>query len=239
MWSDQVRVLDDGRDASWVRRRLPADDERPRVPAIGDVVPSGFASYTRLLHPVEHDGELATWADVARRIGRPLDALTRWSALAEGYDVGAPVAGSLPVEHLAALCDVLAARSGPDQECIFALWEGWPGWRTLEVPSLLLVAVPARPDVSGAPRVSFGGRAHVLVAAPLSAAIGMSYPDTPGQWWAQSPTAFWPTDRSWFVVTDPSRECTLIGGSIALREDLIAARGLECWPVRVTDRLEE
>ncbi len=239
MWRSRVRVLDDVRAAQWVTRRLPPAGTWPTQPSVGDVVPSGFAAYTRVLHPVEQDGTARTWGEVARELHRPMHGLLRWEALAHGAEVGTPSTGSLPVEQLAALCDVLSAHTTRERDCVFALWEGWPGWRTLDAPALLSPAADGPPDVSRAPRVFFGGRAHVLVAGPLSATLELSYHDAPGQWWAQSPTAFWPADRTWCVVTDPTRECTLVGGSVALREDLVAAADLECWPVQAADRMAD
>ncbi|MCV2393576.1 hypothetical protein OEB99_04580 [Actinotalea sp. M2MS4P-6] len=237
MWRSRVRVLGDVRAAEWVTRRLPPTGLWRDDPAVGDVVPSGFPAYTRLLHPVERGGATSTWADAAREVGCDLHALTRWAELAASGASGAPSTGTLPVEQLAALCDLLGTHTQRPDECTYALWEGWPGWRAIDPPALLAPRAGAPPDVRSAPRVFFGGRAHVLVAGPLSAALELSYHDAPGQWWAQSPTAFWPVDRAWCVVTEPARECTLVGGSVALREDLLAAADLECWPVRVVDRM--
>lgn len=232
MWSDDVRVLGDIRSAAWVARRL---GEASTPQCVGDVVPSGFAAYARVLHPVQAaDGTVASWAEVAERSGRPLGATTRWADLAAGGPGPEPARGTLPVEQLAALCDLLDVHTTVD-ECTFALWEGWPGWEPPVPGSPGGAGWP--PDLSQVPRVRFAGRDHVLLAGPLSAVLPMSYHDEPGQWWAQSPTAFWPDDRGWCVVTDPSGQCTFVGGSVALAEDVLAAADLEAWPVRPSDRL--
>lgn len=129
--------------------------------------------------------------------------------------------GSLPVEQLAALCDVLAAHTRTPEGCTFDLGAAWPGWRE-PWPD-------GRGEGAGEPQPGS------LVAAPLDEALPLGYCDAPGWWWARSPAAFWPDDRAWFVATAPDLTDTLVGGSVALREDLVAAADLDAWPARATD----
>lgn len=119
--------------------------------------------------------------------------------------------GSLPVEQLAALCDALTAHTPAPDACTYDVGEAWPGWAT-------------EPDGHGP-----------LVAATLEAAVPLGYCDVPGRWWARSPAAFWPDDRSWYVATAPDLADTFVGGSVALREDLLAVADLDAWPARATD----
>lgn len=128
--------------------------------------------------------------------------------------------GSLPVEQLAALCDVLAAHTRATDGCTFDLGEDWPGWHA---------PWPGEGGGDG-DRPSSG-----LVAAPLAEAVPLAYSDAPGRWWARSPAAFWPDDRAWYVATAAGLDDSLVGGSVALREDLLAAAGLDAWPARATD----
>ena len=79
----------------------------------------------------------------------------------------------------------------------------------------------------------------ITAVALFGAYVTSVFADVPGRWWAQSPTLFWPADRAWCVATAPDRQCTLVAGSIALVEDLLAAAGLEVWPVAGTDRMPD
>lgn len=224
MGSAPVRVVTDPRAAEWLIRRLDAAPGGSSAGTrVGQLLPAGFAAYLRVLHPVSDGQSSLTWAQVAARRGRRLHALAAWDELALA-GVGEPSLGSLPVEQLAALCDVLAGHTADPDDCTFALWRGWPGWTAL--------ALPADP-----PGVRFAGREHVLVGGPLGAAVPLSFSDTPGRWWAQSPTGIWPADRAWCVTTDPDRRCTLVAGTVALAEDLLAASELEVWPVDPRDVL--
>jgi hypothetical protein len=225
MVPDRVHVLDDAQAAVWMVRRLLAgsvagarDGSEPQ--RVGDLVPTGYPAYARVLHPVLGGADEETWADVAELRGCELGPWTAWSDLA-GPGTGEPTVGSLSPEHLAALCDVLAEHTVTPGECTFALDPSWP-------------AVPASGRTG---TLVLGGRGHVLVGGPLSSAVPLSFSDAPGQWWAQSPTVWWPQDRGWCVTTAPDRRCTLVGGSVALVEDLLAAAALEVWPVDVDDRL--
>jgi hypothetical protein len=238
MPDSQVHVLGDTGPAMWLARQLPDDDVRTGDVRVGDLLPAGFGAYARVLHPFEDSDQPRTWAEIARQNGRDVHALDDWSDLGASSG-GAPVQGSLPLEQLAALCDILGAHTDTPDECIFALWEGWPGWRPLTPPPMLAARAGAPLDISHAPRVRFGGREHVLVSGRLSETVALSYSDRPGRWWAQSPTGFWPADRRWCVITHPARTCTLVAGSVALVEDVLAASGLEAWPVGPDDKLPE
>lgn len=135
--------------------------------------------------------------------------------------------GGLPVEQLAALCDALAPHTQTPDRCTFDLGDDWPGWR------------PPGPGSPGGDETRGAGPVPgMLVAASLEDAVPLAYSDEPGRWWARSPAAFWPDDRSWYVAASPHLTGTLVGGSVALGEELLAVAGLDTWPVRPTDPAE-
>ena len=83
----RVRVLDDAQAAVWMVRRLRAgsvdgarDDSGSQ--RVGDLVPTGYPAYARVLHPVLGGATEATWADVAVLRGRELGPWTIWPDLA-------------------------------------------------------------------------------------------------------------------------------------------------------------
>ena len=51
----------------------------------------------------------------------------------------------------------------------------------------------------------------------------------------QSPNLFWPRDRAWCVASEIDLFCTLVAGSNALAEKLIANPRLEVWRVFADD----
>jgi hypothetical protein len=50
------------------------------------------------------------------------------------------------------------------------------------------------------------------------------------------PTLIWPSDRAWFVATDPDQDSTLVGGSGRLVAAVLDYPGFEVWPVAAGDR---
>jgi hypothetical protein len=53
----------------------------------------------------------------------------------------------------------------------------------------------------------------------------------------RSPNLFWPADRAWFVATEVDFDPTLVGGSIALLDDLLRSSVLETTEVEPTAEL--
>lgn len=145
---EQLTAVADPEEAgAWIGRRL-----RDDFGAVTRTVPSGFAAYARILHPVitSHPVELdvppdvvpvgiQSWADVCLHTHRVPHALMQWHAISTPEPgVSLPLTpegrwsevdtnpGNLGAEALATLLEVLTPFTGP-QDCYHALWEGY-GW---------------------------------------------------------------------------------------------------------------
>jgi hypothetical protein len=220
----------------WIAQRV-----SPNLGTVGAVVPHGFPAYARILHPVETDGRPLTWAQVCAHTGRIPHPLMQWAAITAGHwDGGDVLVGNLAPVALGPLLDVLAPATG-DQDCFHALWEGW-GWvdgTGVRIVSSTddgqVTAAPPRAgiaaDVRALPRLRLPGRDHLLFRGPLRAALD------PGWFEPQSPSLLWPADRSWCVGTEIDFDSTLVGGSADLVEAVLAAPGLDSWPVGPDDDL--
>jgi hypothetical protein len=163
-----------------------------------------------------------------------------------------PETGNLPPAELGDLVDVLTGFTAQD-DCFHAVWEGW-GWLDGRGVAYLTAetgrwgrraspgAVPPAlaPEVLAGPRLRLPGRDHVLFRGPLRAAlsIGHEHPGG-GVFWPQSPSLLWPADRSWCVATEIDFDSTLVAGSRALIDAVLAAADLEAWPVGPEDDLTE
>ncbi|MFF2623804.1 hypothetical protein [Oerskovia jenensis] len=199
---------------------------RPRLGDPGTVagcVPSGFAAYARI-------PDVPAWAE-EEGIGSLY--------LGRSERTGP--------EQMDLLLDALAPFTG-DQECHFALWTGY-GWlydhgTRPEDSTSFAVLTYAIDDVGegDAPGSSFAlaqaqaeARVRALRAAHQAerpAAPMLALPHRDYHLWhgplvaatafatmSQSPTLWWPDDRSWFVCTELDTVATDLGGS----EDLVAA----------------
>jgi hypothetical protein len=61
-----------------------------------------------------------------------------------------------------------------------------------------------------------------------------------GPWtrWHQTPNLWWPHDRAWFVATEIDFDSTLVGGSHALIDALLANDALEALEITLDTRLD-
>lgn len=148
-----MRPTDDLTRAAWIAPRLSGWG------TVSCVVPTGFAAYARVLHPVtatrvitefpySAETRRLRWADVAAARGTTVHPAVQWAALAgesdQGVDVGddwaadAPSVGDLDVEALARLAGLLAA-AGPTAGATAAVWTGFGSLRPASIG--LMVAI--------------------------------------------------------------------------------------------------
>ena len=134
--------------ADWLGPRL-----RRFGSAVTAVVPDGFPSYVRILHPARGAAD------------RPV----RWNG-------ELPPDGNLPAELLRILCGVLVEHTSTTESCWFCLWDGY-GW-LYGSPSVAVMgrrgSIPVPPafpaEVLDGPRVRLLGRDYLLFAGSLAAA---------------------------------------------------------------------
>lgn len=249
VWSADVAA------GAWIAPRLGSFGQ------VASVVPRGFGAYARVLHPVrDGDDHASTWVQVCQVTDRDAHALMQWQSIStprvqdgsgrapsvgRDWEGEEPEVGSLETVALEALCQVLAAHTAPGVGCCFALWEGW-GWiaGSPAVASFWpqghrdqIIAPAFDQEVMRGPRLRHPGRDYLLFTGPLHAAALMGCWPQPDWFDAQSPNLFWPSDRSWCVATEIDFNSTLVAGSPALIDAILAAPGLEAWPVESHDML--
>lgn len=247
-----MRVLDDPSPGSWIAPRL------THWGRIDGIVPGGFDAYARILHPLgDPPADPSTWrprrwADVAARTGVPLGPRTRWHQVIGADDPWAresaawagdrPAEGTLAVPHLLALASHLAPHTRTPAACLFAMWEGWGalnGGGALVTAGGAAVPLPrAFTDAEwAAPRLELPDRTYLLLAGPLDAVGELSQPPGEPVSWAQSPALLWPEDRAWCVATEIDYDSTLVGGTRAAVEAVLADPLLEAFEVQPSDSL--
>lgn len=162
-----------------------------------------------------------------------------------------PEVGCLGRSMVEALADVVSRHTVATEATFVAFWVGfslWPkAWFGLPttrrpVRESYLFERPLAEVVTlcaEAPAVAYALGTPTGSAIALSSA-GRSWVPTPDeqfesmaahQW--QNPSAWWPADRAWVTSTDIDLDSTLVGGSRALLDDLLADDRLEVlpWPV--------
>ena len=216
---------------------------------VGSLLPQGFESYVRLLHPaVSVEEGPIQWATVAEWSGGTMHSKVQFAELARtrsGFGLGPapweepPPAGELPTELLSYLCEVLAGYTTTRRRCLFCLWDGY-GWiygspSVAKVGSLATIPPAFPPEVIDGPRVKLPGRDYILFQGPLDAAQDLGWHLSDDEFIPQSPNVFWPEDHAWCVTTDIDLDSTYIGGSAELARDLLVDARLEVVPVNPTD----
>ena len=240
-------------EADWLASRLLPFSEHQ----VGSIVPDNFPAYVRVLHPARMNSDSASWAEVALRSGRSMHRLVQFHAIAPlssapGDDpirsIGAPEIGNLPPDLLKVLCEVLGQHTSTEASCSFCLWEGY-GWLHNSPPRTNLIfaasgatttsplAVPPflPAAILEAPKLKLPSRSYYLLQGPLGGALDLGWILTAEHFIPQSPNLFWPQDRAWCVASEIDLSCSLVAGSQALIDSLLADPRLEAWQVSAED----
>ena len=213
-------------DTAWIAaNRRPFSDF-----AVGSLVPVVFDAYARLLHPAWGPlGAPVRWETVAKWAGRRAHSLAQWDFLFRPKDepngpapfVEHPATGGLPPRQLAALCGLVASHTSTPDRCFVGVWEGY-AWL-------------ADSEWSASPTLRLDTRIFLVRKDPLDFALTVGWHALGGRFFVEPPTVLWPTDRAWFVASDPDLDSTYVGGSNALIDSLMSHPELEAWRATADD----
>jgi hypothetical protein len=232
--------------ADWIDSRLGL------FGSVAGIVPGGFPAYARILHPASGpNGEPVRWTDVAAASGRVMHRLVQFHAIdyppesGPGTSIQPPETGIFPLDLLRILCGLLSRHTRTAESCWFCLWEGY-GELHGSVGKIVFtpVGMPETADeeerdslppaiqaaVLKGPCVHLPARNYFLFEGPLESAT--EFEILP---FRHSPNLFWPEDHAWCVASEIDLFCTLVGGSEALVESLVADPHLEVWRVSEDD----
>ena len=183
-----LAVCSDLSPADWI---VASDLPWPQLVIFG---PVGFGAYARVrfIPDPTHEGQPEHEAD----LDASPDEIDQWKALLR----------------------LLAAETTRQDDCYFALWEGWPfpprarRWPTFGVPAG--AEVPAR--------------AYYLFHGSLSEGEHLQQPANGAIWGLPefepggTPAFVWPSDRGWCVAADIDPHWAAIGGPASLIARVIA-----------------
>lgn len=114
-------------------------------PAVGFLIPRGFAAYARVFHPAGREDDAGTavsWATVAEACGTTMHPQAQWLRLAGNLDLDPhgrpevrrtwtgrePDQGRLDRPQLEALAEVLARHTSTPERTIVGFWVGYGVW---------------------------------------------------------------------------------------------------------------
>lgn len=203
----------------WVGRLHPFGSD------VGSLVPDAFEAFARVLHPTRCG---LRWSEIAAENGLVAHPHMQFHAIARSPTHGMtldlsewPVEGSLGQDLLSDLVRVLEHNTTTPESCLFAFWEGMEGLEVTSAPSI--------PQLPGSDRlVRAQKRSYRLARGSLSDVTYLS-----ALFAQQSPHAWWPVDRSWFVATEVDLDSTYIGASRECIDEVLARPNLECFEVEL------
>ncbi len=241
----QLQQVDGTLAGAWIKPALEGDWGG----RVKNLVPQVFEAYARIFHPAHDvDGSDVTWTEVARRLGAVSHREMQWHAIVGSWDPsnftdsrwtgGDPYPGDLVEEKMDLLCGILARHTATTDNVYFGISTIHAGVRD-EWPDATLYEQHARDWV-----VLHGplGAVDEIAVSDRHPGIGVLYfypkgeappPDyqPPERWRRRTPDLIWPEDRAWFVQTEVDFDSTVLGGSRALIDELLATPELEVWEV--------
>jgi hypothetical protein len=213
-------------------------------------VPQIYEAYARILHPAwDHEGNEVTWAEVARRLGTRAHREMQWHAIVGSYDPfnftgsrwsgGDPRTGELAKDKLDQLCLILARHTATPETTFFGMStirsgvaDEWPDAPQLEQPKREWVVLKG--PLAAVDQIAFSSRhgfSFGFVVRSDGRREAVSGDEMPERFSREVPNLIWAEDRAWFVASEVDLDSTLVGGSRALIDALLAAPDLEVWEV--------
>ena len=245
----------------WVDERLLPIRGSGDGALVGEIIPTGFEAYTRILHParrrVGDRYEPVTWAELARERGKTIHPEVQLKALLEHEFREGPPWGELPEEDSipedlrAPLVDTLRRFTARADRCWCCIWEGFGSWFGGVALTPIDDDSPAamhqrmreaqrraereQAFLEAIPKASImGGMRECLVfTGPIDA-----IPELEIGGWSHTPNWWWPDDRVWIVVSELDAPSTYVGGSAELVRAILDEPRLEAVPSDPTHRFD-
>lgn len=240
----------------WLDALLQPHDSFP--PAVGFIVPAGFESYVRLLHPglrisgrSADDSVPLRWSEIAEARGKTmhpevqLQALTdntdefdseHWRSISTGGGTWFPPYEWLGEAEALALVSLLRPFSHATEDAWFMLWDGYGDLGRSAIDGLPRGTIHRVPEPPDAPAELVGGtrayRHYLVFRGPLDALSGWF------EWRTEGPNYLWPDDRAWVIATEIDGFSTYVGSSKECADHVLASPLLEAFPCELTDRFD-
>lgn len=204
-----------------------------------------------------------TWAEVAAAVGATMHSAVQsrrllgepgQEASVNGWDIQSPHEGWIDPATLARLVPALAAATATPDDAVLAVWEGWGEFRASAWfgwdESGAAVSGTREPELSDAVRVALDdphrlrlpGRDYIRIGCALSELEDPDWGYAVGLGWRHphrdpSPQLIWPRDRAWVLGTEIDFDSTLVGGSRALIDAILADPSVEALEVHADSDL--
>ena len=215
--------------ARWLETRVQPIRSAGDGVSLQCIVPSGFSRYARILHParaVENDAPVR-WAEIAARTGRVMHPQVQFGRLSGSDDpcghpdwVRQPWVGELPETVAPHLVATLKRHTSTPEHCYLCIWEGYGSFEE-QFPQAARVALP--------------DRTYLMFEGPIDAVRELAG-------WGNNrmlpPNLWWPADCAWCCATEIDFFETIVGGSAACVDEILACPELETFQVSPDSRVD-
>jgi hypothetical protein len=228
---------------------------------VGEIVPTGFEAYARILHPasrrVGDRFEPITWSELARTRGKTIHREVQLKALlGDEFRDSAPwgelpEADSIPEDLCAPLVEILRRFTRTADRCWLCIWEGYGAWsaghdlntysdtsgsaQRARKREAFRRAEKEAAAMEQIPKASImrGMRRCLVLTGSIDAVTSLTirHQSLTPNWW-------WPDDRAWIVVSELDAPSTYVGGSAALAQAILDHPQLEAVPSHPDDRFD-
>ena len=223
-----VHPLADIAPAAWLTERTrPMGRGSDRV-LLWSIIPEGYPSYARLLHPAYVQGEDTPirWAEIAARNSNTVHPLMQFGRLSGSDDPYAcpswadqPFVGQLPEAEAKSIVLVLRSFTTTPEQCYLLVWEGYGGIEQIYPASEKLV---------------LPHRSYLAYTGSIDSVLELCVQGN----MLMGPNLWWPEDRAWIVATEIDFMETYIGGSAECINQLLSGPDLEAFPVSIDARVD-
>lgn len=212
-------------------------------------IPPVFESYVHICHPVwqfpanaqqpsytkatdrEKDKQMIPmrWSEAVKERFPAFDGKSSWGEIAPIRDYASPLPGDIdpphegvpPIEAVNAVEKAISTVTGPEQECIFAIWHGFD------------VMCLGQPHLSRTKIMGMSQPAHWVLQAPRSTLFDYwrKILEIPHYWWSanQTPHAVWSTKRQWFYAVPFAEHSSFFAGSETMTKILLESKDIEAY----------
>jgi len=257
MTSVDLEVVDGTTVGGWISGRL-----SKKFGTVGSVVPKGYEAYARVLHAAfRRDGTSVRWSEAAGLVGKPMQSLIQWEAIAaseglgqkaEGVsDLHPPEKGNPDPKTFITLCELMGSTPASESQCYVGIWVGWDWGQTMSVPGEIGETsvkkmhsmgeyVRSTPNGTERSLLKLGpplGREYLVMRGPLALAAGVKESGGKSGFAPTYPNLVWPEDCQWCWNSDIDLDSTIVGGPRRKIEALCGSLELEALPVDIGDAL--
>lgn len=199
------------------------------VTSINRYMPQVFEKYVHICHPAwQFPGYIPTrWSTAVKDRFPEFDGKSSWTEIGTNIDydnisagdILGPLEGVPPVEAINAVEKAISIVTGPEENCIFAFWEGFFAPEQLHLSRTKVISMSQPPG-------------HFILQAPRAILFDYWRTELENPYYTypkSTPQAVWCTKRQWFYAVPFHDFSSFFGGSNKMVKILFESKDVESY----------